>query len=483
VGTALLWRVLELIGVKAIFLVRVLILARLLAPEDFGLLAIAVTTIGFLLSVTDFGMIPALVQRTTIDDRHYNAAWTVGLIRAIAVAGTVALAAPLIAGVFAEPRAIDIVRVLAIRPVLEAAASIKVAGLIRNLQFRSLAFVKLSEAVLNTIVSISLASSLGVWALVAGALAGAAAYLLTSYLLAPHSPRFILESAVSRPLIRYGRWIFLTGLIAVFGGAVLKVAISRQLGITELGLYFLAARLAFMPADLASKVAGSVAFPLYARLQSDIRQATRTFWALLTGMATLLLPVCGLIIALAPSLVEDILGPRWLGTTPVIRVLAVVGMIGLLGEAIVPVLKGFGQPYKVAALEAVQSLLLIGLVWWLTARYGLIGAAIAWLPAVAVSQGISGIFAKQIIDQPFRGLKAPMMAIILASGVGAIVAFLVDTGLGGILGFVAANLIGLAIIGFLLWLSDRRFDLGLARALARAFPQAAALVGFSAAEG
>jgi O-antigen/teichoic acid export membrane protein len=414
-GTALLWRAIELAGVKIIFLVRLLILARLLSPDDFGLLAIAMTAIGFLLSITDFGMVPALVQRSELNKQHYNAAWTVIVVRAAGIAAIVFLAAPLIANVFNEPRAIPILQVLSIRPLLEASASIRIADLIRDLEFRSLAFVKLSEGVINTIIAIGLARYFGVWALVWGALAGTTAYLVMSYLLAPHRPSLLFDFKAIQPLIRFGRWIFLTGLIAVFGGLTLRVVISRQLGTAQLGLYFLAASLAFLPSEVATKVAGYVAFPLYARLQSDIQQATRAFRAMLTGMSAILFPVCFLIIVLAPSIVQNILGPRWEGTVPVIRILALVSMIGVLGEATVPILNGLGQPYKVTILETVQSLLIIILVWGLAARYGLIGAVLAWLPAIMVSQVFSVVFVKRILWRPFSALIIPMVAITSAS--------------------------------------------------------------------
>jgi hypothetical protein len=149
---------------------RLLILARLLTPDDFGLVAIAVTSIGFFLSVTDVGMIPALVQGDEVDEKQYNAAWTVGVLRAAAIAVIVFFATGLIATVFAEPRAIPIIQVLALRPLLDALNSIKVADLTRRLQFRPLATYKLAEALVATLTSILLAASWGVWALVAGVL-------------------------------------------------------------------------------------------------------------------------------------------------------------------------------------------------------------------------------------------------------------------------------------------------------------------------
>jgi O-antigen/teichoic acid export membrane protein len=476
-GTALLWRAVQHVGVKGIFLVRLVILARLLSPEDFGLLAICMVAIDVLMRVTDFGMIPALVQRSEADDRHYNAAWTVGIVRALTIAVVVVLAAPFVAQVFREPRAAVILQVLAIRPLLEAAASIKVAELTRNLRFRSLTFLKVPEGVANTIIAIALAPSLGVWALVAGSLAGPTAYLVISYFLAPYHPRLYLNPGATRSLIHYGRWIFLTGLITVAGSSMLRVVISRQLGAAELGLYFLAARLAFLPAEVASAVVGEVTFPLYSRLQSNVRQTARAFQAVIIGMFALLFPICALMIALAPSLVQEVLGPRWEGTVPIIRLLVFVSIMGVVGEAVIPILKGIGQPYKVAVLEGLQSLFLIVCILEFTGRFGIVGAALAWVPAVAASQIVSCAFVQQILPRPFVGLGVPMLVIAVASGAGALVALGIDDISSGLSGFLMANLLAVVIIGTVLWVLNRRFALRLADDLSKAFPQMAAFVG------
>jgi O-antigen/teichoic acid export membrane protein len=280
-GTSISWKAIQHAGVKIIFLIRLVILARLLSPDDFGLLAISMVAIEVLMSITDFGMIPALVQRTDIDRNHYDSAWTVGVVRGLAIAGFVFLAAPLIADLFAEPRSAWIIRAVSFRPLIEASASIGVANLIRSLSFRPLAFIKLSEALANTVISIALAPYLGVWALVAGSLIGPAVYLAVSYILVPHQPRLNFDRNAVGSLIRFGRWIFLTGLIAVAGSSVLRVVISRQLGTVELGLYFLSAKLAFLPAEIASEVIGDVSFPLYSRLQENLEKVTRAFQSLL----------------------------------------------------------------------------------------------------------------------------------------------------------------------------------------------------------
>lgn len=478
-GNALLWQATQHFGVKAIFLVRLLVLARLLSPDDFGLLAISSVVIDVLLRVTNFGMIPALVQRVEAGEAHYDVAWTVGFLRALVITGVTFLAAPVVAQLFAEPRATDIIRVLALRPLIDAGASIQVARLTRNLRFRSLAFIELPKAVTNTFVAIILAHWLGVWALVAGALAGSTAYLIGSYIVAPYRPRLTLSHHAARSLIRFGQWVFFTSLVVMAGQAALRLVIARQLGAAELGLYYLAASLAFLPYEVASQVVEQVAFPFYSRLQTEIHQVSFAFRSVLTSLSGLLVPACALLIALAPSLVENILGPDWQGTAAIIRVLAVASIADLLGSAIAPILQGLGRPDRILVIEAVQSSILIALAWLLAGRYGVVGAAMAWLPATAMAQIVGILFLRRLLPRPFAGLARPLGAIAAVSSLGAVVALGVDRLLPDMFGLLLGGLIAIILIGLLLWVLERRFALGISDGLVRAFPRAAALVGFS----
>ena len=460
---------------RGIALLRILVLARILVPDDFGLIAIATLTVESMLLLTDFGLLPALVQKQERRNRDYEVAWTLGLVRAVAIAGIVIAAAPAIAALFDEPRAVALLRVLALRPVLQACASMRLADLTRELRFRPLGLIVIAGVIVETFVAIALAPSLGVWALVAGALAGAGVAMAMSFVMAPWRPRLAFDRATARPLLRFGRWIFVTGVLAVVGNAFLQSVISRRLGTAELGLYFMAAKLAMLPGEVAAEVVGGVAFPVYARLQSDRVKATRTFRAILVGLGALLIPAYVWLIALAPSLVQDVLGPKWEGAAPVLRVLGLAGLLGFFGDTVVPVLKGLGQPYKIAALEAAQSFLIIVLVWGLAGRFGLAGAAMAWLPAVAVSQILSLLFVRGLMDRPLSGLGRPLAAIVAATAMGTVVAVALDAAIPGLVGLIVAACAAAGVTYGLLALLDRLLGLGLVRDLVRAFPQLAAI--------
>jgi O-antigen/teichoic acid export membrane protein len=478
-GKALIWQSLQMGGVKVVFMIRLLVLARLLTPEDFGLVAIATTALGFLLNLTNFGMVPALVQAQKPDETSYDVAWTINFTRSFVVSILIFSFAPIIAEIFAEPRATIIIQILALNPLIEAMTSIKVAALNRALRFRPLATLKIVEALVNAVLAIALATQFGVWGLVIGMLGGTTALVVTSYFIAPYRPRFSFDRQLMKPLVNFGRWIFYTSVIAIAGSFVLRIVISRELGAAELGIYFLAAQLAFLPSEIASEVVGTVAFPLFARLQSNTRQAAQVFQAILAGLAALLLPMCALIIVLSPVLVQEVLGSKWAGTEPVIQILAIVTILGLFSDATIPLLKGLGQPDRITQIELLQTIMIISLVWLLTSNYGLIGAALAWIPASILVQLLCFYFIKNIFHDASLNIKNPLLAIILATIAGASAAALIISRVPNIFGLVVASIIALIIITLLLWISDKRYSLGLIQNMTMVFPQFAPFFGKS----
>ena len=474
-GDAMVWQASQLVGVKLIFLVRIVVLGRLLGPEEFGLFAVALVALDFLLSVTNFGMLPALVQRPDARTEHYEAAWTIGLIRALAVSGILVLVAPWVAELFGEPRAGPLLQVLALRPVLDAAASMGVARLHKELRFRSLALLKLSEAIVNSVVSIVAVFWIGVWALVVGPIAGAFVYAVVSYVVAPFMPRLRLGGVEAAQLARYGRWILVTAWAAVAGRLLLQLGISRQLGAAALGVYFMAAKLAFLPAEVSKQVVGSVVFPVFAGLQGETKRGRRVFRAALIGLAVLIVPASLLIIALAPSLALDVLGEQWGPAVPVIRILALVNMVGILGDVAVPLLQGTGRPDRSTWMEVVQYALLVGLVWALVEPYGVAGAAAAWLPAVLASQVLAVLFVRDSLPRPFAGLWAPLAGVVVASALGTGVAIIVDGWIDGLIGPLAAGLVGGLVAVFTVARLDRWMGAELTGAVRRLFPRLAPL--------
>ena len=469
-GDAVFWQAIQFGGVKLLYLLRVVVLARLLAPEDFGLFAVALVALDFLLSVTNFGMIPALIQRPDASREHYETAWTIGLIRAGAVGVGLAILSPWVAGLFSEPSAAPLLRVLALRPVIESAASIGVAELQKNLKFRSIAFLKLTETATNAAASIALVAPMGTWALVAGPVAGATAYAVLSYIVAPIMPRIRLRGAAAGHLARYGRWILLTAWVVVAGQTLLQLGISRQLGAVALGLYYMAVKVASLPSDVASQVVATVTFPVFSMVQADVDRARRVFRSALLGLTAVAVPASVLIFVLAPSLAADLLGERWVPAVPVIRILAATSILGLFGDVAVPLLQGVGRPERTARMELAQYTLLVVLAHFLAGPWGITGVAAAWIPAVLASQVLGFVYVRSEIALPVSGLVRPIVGVSAAALIGAAAGLGTEYLLGGAVGVIVALLVGTVAAYLTLLRLEARIGFGLTADAASLFP-------------
>lgn len=439
---ALGWKVVHLAGGRAISLVRFLVLARLLAPDDFGLLAIGLVAIEILLTVTDTGMIPALVQRTELSRREYDAAWTVEASRSIVVVAAIVAGAPLFADLFDEPAATAVIRGLAVATLISSMESIRLADLMRDLRFRPLAIRGLAVALTEAAVSIALASALGVWALVVGLAAASLVGTVLSYVFAPYRPRPVFDRRTSASLFAFGRWVLATSVAMLAGDAIVRVVLSRRLGAGELGLYYVAFRLAQLPSRVVTEIVESVAFSLYARIQHDLDRVAATYRDLLVTAAALLIPVYMILFVLAPDLVV-VLGERWDGATPVIRVLIGAGIASLVGASTAPLLQGVGWPDRVAGIYVARAGVVALVVGWLTGWLGVVGAAVGWLAAEVAGQGLGMHHARRIVPRAFDGLAGPLASIALGSAAGAAVAGGVTPFLGGL----PALLVGVPLAG------------------------------------
>jgi O-antigen/teichoic acid export membrane protein len=475
-GSAVLWRGLSVSIEKIVFLVRILVLARLVAPAEFGLVAIGMVSLAIMVSLTDFGIIPALVQLPARRKRHLDTAWTIGVIRGAGINIVMLLAAPYIASAFGAPDATNIIRMLAVATLLQSAASIEIATLTRELKFKRLVMIRLLAAVCNTAVSILLASRLGAWAIVWGAVSGAVTYLIVSYVVAPYRPRFRMQGAVTSSLMRFGRWIFLIGVISVTADAAIRWIITQRLGVTELGLFFMAARLAYLPQQLITELVSEVAFPLYSQLQRDSKKAVQAFRTLFLSTLALLLPASGLLIVLIPNLVDVVLGDRWTGATHLMQLMVLVAVVGVAGDTVLPLLKGMGRPKQVAILDLIQLLLLVPIGWLLVGHFGLTGAGLAILVTVGISQVFAVRFAGRLISSPFSGTMASSAAIVGSALIGASVAAVLTESFSGLTALLTAAIggtIAIAITGLLL---DTMFELRLLSRMAEPFPILARLV-------
>jgi len=469
-GKALLWKGMQLGVSKVLYLVGTLVLGHLLAPKEFGLVAIATVAITTVMAATETGMTNALVQSQVREQAHYDVAWTVGFLRGLIVCLGLLLAAPLVARLFGEERAASMVRLMAFLPLISSAASPRMADLIRELQFSKIAPVALAAVIVEIGLSIALATRLGGVAIILGKLAGAATATTTSYVLAPHRPRFRPSYSSAQQLLAFGRWLFAISVTAVSSDLFIKVLIARRLSVSDLGLFSMSDKLGEVPTQAANESIGAVAFPLYARLRGDSARMQSAIRAHLIGLMFFLFPATALIIALARPIETQVLGPSWTG----ISWLIVLFVLGYLFEVAFNVvyflLQALGAGARLFVIELIQYIILIVAVILLAGRFGLIGVG-----AARIITGIS-VSVAAVIAAPAM-YRTMLLQVLRPAGVLVVWATLAGISarscagvVPGAAGVVAGTLIGGAVFVGLVWVADERLRTGVRECLSLFFP-------------
>jgi O-antigen/teichoic acid export membrane protein len=217
-------------------------------------------------------------------------------------------------------------------------------------------------------------------------------------------------------------------------------------------------------------VVGSVAFPLHTRFRDAPDKAAETIAINLRSLVALLLPTYIVLAALAPALTRDMLGPQWAGTPPLVALLAGAAVIGLVADAIFPMLEGRGTPERITLLLTIRTVVLLTVVLPLASRFGVVGAAVATIAAEVPIQIIAAAYARNRLPRPFRGVASVVAAAGLAGAVGAIAGLIVDALVGPPVGVVPAALAaGIASLGTM-WFLDRILGLRLTEQVVRVFP-------------
>jgi PST family polysaccharide transporter/lipopolysaccharide exporter len=365
----------------------VIILARLLDPSDFGLLGIALLSVAVMRKFTKLGLNTALIQDEEENVDHYmNTVWMLQIARGLVIVGIAYVAAPYVAGFFDEPRTTDVLRVVALSPLLIGLRNPYIVYLRKNLEFHLEFVYRIAGTVMQVATGIALAVIFrNVWALVVGNLVGHVVRTLVSYLIASSRPRPAFDTQRARELVNYGKWI--TGL-SVFGflfGQGDDAFVGWLLGATALGFYQTAYRFSQSPSTEITNVISMTMLSSYSKIQNDLDTLRRTYFDVLSIVITFSAPVTVGIIVVAPDFVTLFLGRDWVPAIAVMQILAIWGYMRSLGATSGPLLKSIGRPDYNAKASFAKTVLLAILIYPATEFYGIVGTSVAVVLSAALT--------------------------------------------------------------------------------------------------
>lgn len=368
------WMVALKLVERSIGMLSTVVLARLLVPADFGVVAMAMSVVAVLELANSFGFDTAIIQNADADRRHYDTAWTLNVMLGAASATVLVLLAVPASRFYDEPRVAGVMAVLAIAMLVQGFENIGVVALRKHLDLgRDVRFL-LARKLAGFVVTIGLALAFrSYWALVFGVLAARSVGVVVSYLAVPYRPRPTLVACAE--LVAFSRWLLVNNVFLFVNGRSADFIIGKLGGPHALGLFTLASEIANLPTtDLIAPINRAI-FPGYARMSADVAALRRGFLDVIAVISLVAIPAGAAVAGVAEGVVGLALGPQWASAVPVIRVVAVYGVLTALQTNGLYVYVALGRPEVVMRLGALNLVVLLPALVAATAWHGGIGAA------------------------------------------------------------------------------------------------------------
>lgn len=400
------WAYGSYVGGRLLVLLSIAILARLLTPAEFGLVAFAVTVTALLDTVADLGVSQALiVTREGVKERAHTA-WTLGVGIGTLLALLTAAISPLAGDFFRDEAVTPLLAVLGVNFIIRGAGVTHYALAQREIEFRSRTAAELADVVVRGAVGITAALlGAGAWSLVLGYIAGSTAMTATLWRLVDFRPRLRIDRSHAGGLLRFGGGLAVLDVITAITSNVDYLVIGRVLGDTELGLYSLGYRLPELLIVNLAVVGGLVLFPAFASVGRDA--LGEAFVTSLRYTLMVSVPLTVGMVMLAGPIVEVAFGDQWEEAVPAMRVIALAAFAITVGIPAGTAYKSLGRVNILIRLAIPRSALAVAGIIFFVDR-GIVAVA-------AVQAAVAGLFALIGILLASRLLETGLRAILAAA--------------------------------------------------------------------
>jgi O-antigen/teichoic acid export membrane protein len=383
----MMWAYAAFFGGRLITLLTTAVLARLLIPEDFGVIAFALLVLNFIESTRSFGINDALIYNTDGEDDAADTAFLINAFIGLAQFVVVFLLAPLAVRFVTNPEIVTVVRWMGLAFIFNGLGQTHDALMQKNLSFKRRFFPDLISAVIKGVMSIGAALlGFGLWSLVIGHVVGSVVRMIAAWLVLRWRPRFRFYMKKARDLWHYGMHILMLNILSIAMEQADPLMVGLLLGELQLGYYTVAAKIPEMIILNIGIVMTRVIFPTYVKIKDDRELLVKSMLVTLKYTAFVVVAIGLGLAATAPEMMRLVYGWKWEPAIPLMQVLPLLGMTSMLAWNAGDVFKAIGRPDISTKLLVIETAYTFGLIWLFVAPSHLaIMVALANLLAYAIS--------------------------------------------------------------------------------------------------
>jgi len=373
------WTIIQQWTNKFVSLITFTLLARLLEPKSFGLIALSGTFLAFIQLFLDQGFTTAIVQRKDLEKEHLDTAFWTNVGIAIFMTAITLTSAEVVADFFREPNLAPVIRWLSLSFLISSFSGVQNAIFTKRLDFKSLAIFSLISTFVSAAVGVTMAfMGFGVWSLVAQQLAGSFTSSIVLWIASDWRPKFSFSFKHFHDLFSFGINIVGINILSFFVTRGDNLLIGYFLGSVALGYYDLAYRLLIVVSQLFVGVISSTAMPIFSSIQDDLPRLRKVLYEFVELTNTVAFPIFLGMSILAPELVIVIFGEQWKASIPVMQILNIIGILyaGFYFNA--PLIMAVGKPEWKLRLDIFRTFFYVT-AFYFAVRWGIVAVAASYV--------------------------------------------------------------------------------------------------------
>lgn len=450
--SSLFWKFMERGGNQSIQLIAQIVLARLLLPEDYGILALVVIFTQIAAVFVQSGLNTALIQKKDADDIDFSSVFYLSL----AIAGILYIglffAAPFVAKFYGLPQIVSVFRVLSITLIFGAFNSIQNAVISRNLQFKKLFFSSTGAIIISGAIGITMAyAGLGVWALVGQQISNQFLLTLIMWLTVKWRPRFVFSFKRVNGLFSFGWKLLASSLLNTIYMELRSLVIGKMFSPAMLGFYNRGKQ---FPSVIVSNIDGSiqsVMFPVFASQQDDRLRVKEMMRRAIVTSSFIIFPMMVGLAVTAEPLVKLLLTDKWLPCVPFLQIYCAIYALMPIHTANLQAINAIGRSDIFLKLEIIKKI--IGLsILAVTVFYGVYAIALGGILSSLISSFVNAYPNKYLINYSYKEQVNDIIPSLLLSLVmGATVYSLKWLGLSVLITLIIQVIAGAVLYAGLAW--------------------------------
>lgn len=413
------WSSVEQFANQIIGFIISIILARLLMPEEFGLIAMLAIFMALGGALIDSGLTQSLIRTENPTDQDYSTVFYFNLIGSVAIYAIIALLAPFIASFYDQPQLTTIVRVYSIVFVINAFAAIQRTRLTKIMDFKTQMLVSTPSLVISGGVGIGLALyGYGVWSLVWSRIAQAVAATIQLWYWAKWRPLWLFSKEKFKQHFNFGFKLMLSGILDTVFVNAYPIIIGKFFTPAQVGFYSKADGLQMLPVRLISGIVSKVTYPLFSEIQNDDIRLKDVYKRIMQMVIFLVAPTLIILGVLAEPIFRFLYTEKWLPAVPYFQILCAAGILYPIHAYNLQILNVKGRSDLFLKLEVVKKFLLIIviLIAFQFGIYGLLyGSVLFSLLAFFINTHFTGLFINYTAWQQTKDLL-PSIALALTAG-------------------------------------------------------------------